>query len=160
MLDTQSPTGIDSGTYSSLYQLGIFCGLPRGGTKVNVAVLSDSGKGDINKIEKLNREQILKAGQFFTAADFAGQAEADAEDLFDPEIFAQLLGVAYAVPRSHEAAVEKRRAADPATPRIAKQAEALFKLMPLEVPEFGHYRAAEWLIRNPRFLDASRSPLR
>lgn len=123
-------------------------------------MLSDIGKGDINKIEKLKREQILKAGQFFIAADFAGQAEAEVVDLFNPELFAQLLGVTYAVPQSHEITVEKLRAADPATPRIVKQAEALFKLMPLEVPVFGHYRAAEWLMNNPQFLDGESEPVK
>lgn len=131
-----------------------------GGNRVNVAALSDIGKGDNHKIEKIKRDQILKAGQFFTAADFVGQSEADVEDLLDPALFAELLNAAYMVPGSHAVTVDKLRAAEPATPRIVKQAEALFKLMPPEVPEFGHYRAAEWLMKHPELLDGDAEPVK
>ena len=124
-----------------------------GGNSVNVAVLSDIGKGDINKIEKLKRDEILKAGQFYTAADFAGQPEADVEDLFDPALYVDILNAAYKPPAAKLVTFENLRAADGATPRIVKQAEALFRLMPPEVPELGHYRPAEWLMKNPAALD-------
>lgn len=125
-----------------------------GGNRMNLAVLSDIGKGDANKIEKLKREEILKAGHFYTAADFAGQPEADVEDLLDPALYIDILNAAYKVPATHTVTIEKLRNADKSTPRIVKQAEALFKLMPPEVPEFGHWRAAEWLLKHPELLDA------
>lgn len=131
-----------------------------GGNKVNVAVLSDIGKGDGNKIEKIKREEILKAGHFYTAADFAGQPEADVEDLLDPGLYVEILNAAYKVPASHAVTIEKLREADKTTPRIVKQAEALFKLMPPEVPEFGHWRAAEWLLKRPELLDADTEAVR
>jgi hypothetical protein len=34
-----------------------------------------------------------------------------------------------------------------------KKAEALFRVMPPGVEEFGHYAPAEWLMRNPAVLD-------
>lgn len=120
---------------------------------MNLVVLSDLGKGDISKIEKLKRDEILKAGQFFTAADFAGQPEADVEDLLDPALYAEILNAAYGPPVAKTVTVENLRAADTSTPRIVKQAEALFRLMPPEVPEFGHYRPAEWLLKNPAASD-------
>ena len=40
------------------------------------------------------------------------------------------------------------------TERIVKKAEALFKLMPPEVPEFDHFAPARWLLENPSILDA------
>lgn len=125
-----------------------------GGNRMNLAVLSDIGKGDVNKIEKLRREEILKAGHFYTAADFAGQAEADVEDLLDPALYVEVLNAAYKVPASHTVTIEKLRDIDKTTPRIVKQAEALFRVMPPEVPEFGHWRAAEWLLKHPELLDA------
>jgi predicted ATP-dependent endonuclease of OLD family len=124
-----------------------------GGNRVNVAVLSDVGKGDVGKVEKLRREEILKAGHFYTAAEFAGQAEADIEDLLDPALYVEILNVSYKPPATHTVTIDRLRAANPSTPRIVKQAEALFKLMPSEVTEFGHYRAAEWLLKNPGSLD-------
>jgi hypothetical protein len=39
-------------------------------------------------------------------------------------------------------------AVDP-TPRIVKKAEALFRLMPVEVAEFDHFGASRWLLENP-----------
>jgi hypothetical protein len=34
-----------------------------------------------------------------------------------------------------------------------KKAEALFKLMPPEVPEFDHFAPASWLLKNEGILD-------
>lgn len=131
-----------------------------GGNKMNLAVLSDIGKGDVGKIEKLKREEILKAGHFYTAADFAGQPEADVEDLLDPALYIDVVNAAYKVPSSHTVTIDKLRDADKGTPRIVKQAEALFRLMPPEVPEFGHWRAAEWLMKHPELLDADTAPIK
>ena len=39
--------------------------------------------------------------------------------------------------------------------RIVKQVEAIFKTMPVELPEFSHYAPAEWLLRNPQILDGT-----
>ena len=39
------------------------------------------------------------------------------------------------------------------TERIVKRAEALFRLMPPEVPEFDHFAPARWLLENPHVLD-------
>lgn len=123
------------------------------GNKLNVAVLSDIAKGEVGKIDKLRRSDIMKAGQFFTVADFVAQSEADVEDLFDPELFAAMLNGAYAPPTSHTVTAESLAQADPSTPRSVKKAEALFKLMPGDVPEFDHFGPARWLMRNPDALD-------
>ena len=62
-----------------------------GGNRINVAVLSDIANGDRTKIENLKKANILRAGHFYTCADFAGQVEADVEDLFDVNLFAEML---------------------------------------------------------------------
>lgn len=131
-----------------------------GGNKMNLAVLSDVSKGDVGKIEKLRREEILKAGHFYTAAEFSGQPEADVEDLLDPALYVDILNAAYKVPAAHAVTIQKLRDADKSTPRIVKQAEALFRLMPPEVPEFGHWRAAEWLMKHPELLDLESDAVR
>ena len=95
----------------------------------------------------------MKAGQFFTVADFVNQAEADVEDLFEPDLFVSMLNGAYAPPASHQVTVEKLTQANLNTPRSVKKAEALFKLMPAEVPEFDHFGPARWLMSNPDALD-------
>ncbi|MCW8175595.1 AAA family ATPase [Verminephrobacter aporrectodeae] len=126
-----------------------------GGNRINVAVLSDIAKGEFGKIEKLRRSDIMKAGQFFTVADFVSQEEADVEDLFEPDLFVSMLNGAYAPPASHQVTVEKLTQADLSTPRSVKKAEALFKLMPVEVSEFDHFGPARWLLRNPDALDGN-----
>lgn len=123
-----------------------------GGNKINVAVLSDVANADKKKIEAVKKEQILKAGHFFTAADFVGQQEADVEDIFAPDLFAAILNGAYAPPAANKVTQKALLEADP-TERIVKKAEALFRLMPPEVPEFDHFAPARWLLENAKILD-------
>ncbi len=123
-----------------------------GGNHIDIAVLSDVANSEKKKIEAVKREQILKAGRFFTAADFVGQHEADVEDIFDPELFAEILNGAYKPPVGKEVSKDGLMAAAE-TERIVKKAEALFKLMPPEVPEFDHFGPARWLLDNPQVLD-------
>lgn len=124
-----------------------------GGNRINVAVLSDIANGDKTKIENLKKADILKAGHFYTCADFTGQAEADVEDLFDADLFVKMLNGAYKPPPANVVTAANLMAANP-TPRIVKKAEALFKLMPAAVPEFNHFGAARWLLENPTLLDS------
>lgn len=124
-----------------------------GGNRINVAVLSDIGSGDKTKIETLKRAGILKAGHFYTCADFTSQAEADVEDLFDADLFVEMLNGAYKPPAANVVTAGGLMSAAP-TPRIVKKAEALFKLMPASVAEFDHFGAARWLLENPGVLDA------
>lgn len=124
-----------------------------GGNRINMAVLSDIANGDKTKIENLKKADILKAGHFYTCADFTGQAEADVEDLFDTDLFVEMLNGAYKPPVANTVTTATLTDASP-TPRIVKKAEALFKLMPAAVPEFDHFGAARWLLENPSALDA------
>lgn len=123
-----------------------------GGNKINVSVLSDVANSDKKKIDAVKKEQILKAGHFFTAADFVGQQEADVEDIFAPELFAEILNGTYAPPAGKEVSKDSLIAAAQ-TERIVKRAEALFMLMPPEVPEFDHFAPARWLLENAKILD-------
>ncbi|WP_277589057.1 ATP-dependent nuclease [Pseudomonas chlororaphis] len=124
-----------------------------GGNGINVAVLSDIANGDKTKIESLKKAEILKAGHFFTCADFVAQSEADVEDLFEDGLFIELLNGSYNPPSSHLVTAEALSAAL-STPRIVKKAEALFKLMPPSVQEFNHFSPARWLLENPSILDS------
>lgn len=124
-----------------------------GGNRINVAVLSDIANGDKTKIESLKKAAILKAGHFYTCADFTNQGEADVEDLFEAELFVEVLNGAYKPPASHLVSKDELMSAA-MTPRIVKKAEALFKLMPAEVAEFDHFAPSRWLLENPSALDA------
>ena len=123
-----------------------------GGNRINMAVLSDIANGDKTKIENLKKADILKAGHFHTCAEFTGQTEADVEDLFELDLFVEILNGAYKPPAANRVTADNLMAAAP-TPRIVKKAEALFKLMPASVAEFDHFGAARWLLENPGALD-------
>lgn len=123
-----------------------------GGNRINMAVLSDIANGDKTKIENLKKAHILKAGHFHTCAEFTGQTEADVEDLFELDLFVEILNGAYKPPAANLVTADNLMAAAP-TPRIVKKAEALFKLMPASVAEFDHFGAARWLLENPGALD-------
>lgn len=122
------------------------------GNHLNVAVLSDQGQGDKSKLERLRRSEVLAADRLHTIAEILDQAEADIEDILHPQFFCEIINQAYSLADEHRLDVEKLAAADGA-PRQVKQAEAYFRLLPREIPEFSHYRPADWLIRNPHVLD-------
>ncbi|KHQ54104.1 AAA family ATPase [Mameliella alba] len=122
------------------------------GNHLNVAVLSDQGQGDKGKIERLRRSEILAAERLHTIAELLDQAEADIEDVMHPEFFCKLINGCYGLEGDHAITTEKLVASDGA-PRQVKQAESYFNLLPTEIPEYSHYRPADWLIRNPEILD-------
>jgi hypothetical protein len=124
-----------------------------GGNKLNVAVLADQGAGDKKKIEELRRLEILKAGSFYTVAEFLNRQEGDIEDLFEPNLYVDILNRAYSLTGKNKLTAEKLAAADKTTPRQVKQAEAAFRVMPESVPHFDHFTPASWLIRKPEILD-------
>jgi len=122
------------------------------GNDLNVAVLADVAKGDKRKVEELRASEILKAGSVLTAAEYAGKAEADIEDLFDPALLVEILNNTYSLAAESELTVEKLEAADITTPRLIKKAEAFFKLLPEAVPLLDHFTPAQWLFENQYIL--------
>ena len=124
-----------------------------GGNGINVVVLSDIANGDKTKIENLKRANILKAGHFYTCADFTDQSESDVEDLFEPELFIKMLNNAYALPKLNAITLKALKEVD-STPRLVKRVEELFKLMPPSISEFDHFGTARWLLENPSILDS------
>lgn len=129
-----------------------------GGKSLNVAVLSDQGASDRKKVEDLKRSNVLKAGQFFTILDFVQQDEADIEDLFDPDLYVEMLNECYVLPGPLQLTVASLEAASP-SPRLVKKAEAAFAVMPPAIEEFDHFAPAAWLIRNPQVLDDDTDPV-
>lgn len=123
-----------------------------GGNRINVAVLSDISSGDKTKIENLKKADILKAGHFYTCADFVNQPEADVEDFLGADLFVEILNGAYKPPAANVVTLAALMAAS-STPRIVKKAEVLFNLMPPSVADFDHFAPARWLLENPSFLD-------
>jgi energy-coupling factor transporter ATP-binding protein EcfA2 len=123
------------------------------GNALNIAVLSDQAAGDKKKVEDLKRSEVLKAGRFYTMADYLDRSEADIEDVFEPELFVAILNGCYDLVEPNKITVASLNAADSSTERLLKKAEAAFRVMPQNIPEFDHFKPAAWLIRNPKLLD-------
>ena len=129
------------------------------GKQLHVAVLSDEAQGAKGKVERIRKSDILRAGHFFTVADFIDAAEGDIEDVFDPEVYAVIVNRSYALPEPHQITVKKLDQ-DTSTPRVVKKVEAIFQLMPDTIPMFDHFTPAAWLIRNPDVLAGESKPIK
>ena len=127
------------------------------GNDLRVAALSDQGSGDKGKVRRIKESSVLRAGHFYTIADFLDTAEADVEDIFDPEVFVAIVNGCYQLEESHELTVEALEAQSSSTTRIVKKVEAEFRLMPESIPMFDHFKPAAWLIRNPQLLSEAQS---
>lgn len=128
------------------------------GKYLHVAVLSDKAQGVKGKVERIRKSDILRAGHFYTVADFIDSSEGDIEDIFDPQIYTEIVNRSYKLPEPHCVTVEKL-AKDTSTPRLVKKVEAIFKLMPQSIPMFDHFNPAAWLIRNPELLAVNSRPV-
>ena len=123
------------------------------GKNLHIAVLSDEARGDKGKINKIRQSEILQAGHFFTVADFINADEGDVEDLIEADIYVQIVNQSYRLSKPHQVTMEKLEKYD-STPRLVKKVEAIFKLLPEEIPMFNHFTPAAWLIRHPDFLES------
>jgi predicted ATP-dependent endonuclease of OLD family len=124
------------------------------GQKLNVATLSDYAKADKNKFESLRRNKVLEGERLLNFATILGLQEADIEDVFTPELYAEVINKGFNLPAANQATAQSLMNADPNTTRLVKKAEALFAVLPPELPEFNHFTPAEWLFLNPKVLDA------
>jgi hypothetical protein len=129
------------------------------GNSLDVVALSDYTKKDKNKLEALKKSEIIKAGGVLSIADFVTQEEADIEDLFDPELFCQIVNATYDLKGGHELDPAKLLAADPNTERQVKKAEAYFNVLPEPMPVYNHFTPASWLLMNQGVLAGDAAPV-
>ncbi len=123
------------------------------GAKLDIAVLTDFAKADRKKLENLRQSRVLESERILTFATLLGLNEADAEDVFAPSLYAEIVNEAFGLAPANRLTPEKIVDADKATERLVKKVEAAFRLLPPGCPEFDHYTPADWLIRNPAVLD-------
>lgn len=125
------------------------------GNKLNVAVLTDFDRGQKRKLDDLHKSALLAQERIILATEIAGKEEADIEDFFAPQLFVDLVNATYGLKDEHALTVEKLEAADTSTTRTVKKAEAYFRLLPPEIPEFSHYDPAAYLLQHPKLLSGS-----
>lgn len=116
-----------------------------GAHQLHVAVLTDFAEGDKGEVRALRARGLLRDGHVLTAEMFAGQEEADIEDLLGRRLYVEVVNKAYGLK-----AAQRLKVAPPsgASMRVVKEVEDHFKLLPPEVREFDHYEPAEYLLAN------------
>jgi len=114
--------------------------------KLNVAVLIDYQKKDLQTIENLYKRKLLEKRKVITFADFVSADEADIEDLFETQFYLRLVNAEFASSLSKpitESDLNNN------IPRILVRLGEFFKSNPLaEGVAFNHYRAARYLAEN------------
>lgn len=113
-----------------------------GGNKLHIAVLTDLAHGQKRRIEDLRRSDLLREGHVFTADTYAGQNEADVEDLLGADIYASLVNACYDL--KGERAVK----VPPGGGRVVKHVEEHFRGLPADVPEFDHFAPSSYLMEH------------
>ncbi|MBB6226855.1 ATP-dependent nuclease [Polymorphobacter multimanifer] len=129
------------------------------GNKLNVAVLTDFERGQKRKLDELYKSSLLAQERIILATEIAGKEEADIEDFFEPEVFVELVNRTYALSDTHRMTIESLDAADTTTQRLVKKAEAFFRVLPPEAPEFSHFDPSLYLLQNPDILTAKSGPV-
>ncbi|TPG18629.1 hypothetical protein EAH87_11115 [Sphingomonas koreensis] len=125
------------------------------GNKLNIAVLTDFDRGQRRKLDDLYKSALLDQERIILATEIAGKDEADIEDFFAPQLFVDLVNATYRLTDDRVLTAEKLEAAESNTTRLVKKAEAYFRLLPAEIPEFSHYDPAAYLLQHPKLLAGS-----
>jgi len=119
------------------------------GKGIHIAALTDYGKGDKNKVQRIKDLEILKSGHVLTMDVYAGQPEADVEDVLGRKLYVQLINKCYGLKSGSEVPEDKPTSSEI---RVVKEIEQIFASMQPGAPSFDHYHPAVYLIENSRSL--------
>jgi len=109
---------------------------------LNIAVLVDCQKKDQQVIENLFKRKLLKKNNVLTFAEFVSMDEADIEDMFDVELYLDLVSAEYEKAISGPIATKYLRCK---SQRILVALDEYFKDKPLKSGVvFNHYRPARY----------------
>lgn len=115
-----------------------------GGNKLHVAMFIDYAKGQKKKVDDFRRSNLLNKGHVFTADSYAGQDEADTEDMLGRETYIDLVNKGYSL-NGQSMDANKLNGT---SPRIVLQVEEHFRTLPPEVDGFDHFRPAIYFLEN------------
>ncbi len=115
-----------------------------GANNMTVAVLTDSSKSNGAAIDELRKAGKLYAGGLVQVGDAVGREEADVEDLFDPEMYLELVSSAYAGALGGAALTVDDL---PDGERIVRRVEGAFAARGVNKGHFNHYSPAVALLR-------------
>lgn len=120
------------------------------GQKLNIAVVTDYARGSKSEVERLRKRDILKSGRVFTMDTYAGQVEADVEDLLGREMYRDLVNSAYSLSGSNVVAAS---APANALARVVVEVQNHWDGLPATFDPFDHYRPAEYLTKQTIAFD-------
>ncbi len=120
-------------------------------TALNVAVVADYHEGQKGKVNSLKASELLKVGHVLTLDNYAGQPEADIEDLLGRDAYRFLLGKTYSLDEKNWLPEAKPEGAPI---RVVKEAEEHMRLL-VTSPDFDHFAVAAFLIEGAAALRSS-----
>jgi len=112
------------------------------GKKLHLAVLTDYHTGLKKQVRSLRESELLKAGHVFSAEMYAGQDEADIEDLLGWSFYIELVNLSYSLTGSQRMPIDKPTKG---TARVLVNVEERFKSI---CTEFDHYTPSVYLTEN------------
>jgi hypothetical protein len=120
------------------------------GNRLHIAVVTDLASGSKKRVQTVRESKLLRDGHVLTMDTYAGQSEADVEDLIGRTTYLELVARAFGLD-----ALQRPPATKPssAPERVVKEVEDFFGTLPPGVPEFDHYRPSEYLIQLPLNTD-------
>lgn len=122
---------------------------------LHVATLIDIQKSSTQMVENLYKRKLLDRNHVLTFADFTGRAEADIEDMFEPDFYLQLVNEEY---KNQLASPISQTALNMNYPRILVSIEEYLSKNPLKSGSFNHYRPARYFTENIGALAHDLSP--
>ena len=119
-----------------------------GANHLNVVTLVDVGAGQKRKVEELDRlTRVLQRGRVLTAASYAGQAEADIEDIIGGEAYLDIVNDCYGFTGKDAISLPTSRAPG----RITKLVEEVMRPR-ASAPPYDHLPPALHLMENRKLL--------
>jgi OLD-like protein len=116
-----------------------------GANHLNIVTLVDVGAGQKRKVEELDRlTRVLRRGSVLTAATYAGQAEADIEDIIGAQGYLDLVNDFYGFMGKEAIALP---AGSYSPVRVTKLVEEVMRLR-VSAPPYDHLQAALHLMEN------------
>ena len=125
-------------------KLGTFVAL-FAGQHLDVAVFTDFHQGDKATVRTLRGSELLDANRVFTADQFAGQGEADTEDMIGWELYARVVNRCYGL-GSGEALPSTQPHVPSGT--VLEAVESHFRTVATSGPEFDHLTPANFLLEH------------
>ena len=113
------------------------------GRGLKIAVFADYHEGQKKLIDKLEKSDLLEPDHLLKTSMYAGQDEADIEDVIGRDMYIHLVNGCLELREPHLLSAAQPTSA-PA--RVVKEVEAYCALLPPGFPEFSHYKPAAYLM--------------